>query len=152
MTSRLNPYGSRFDLIKPLIEYGNVVQQGLDPALAELIKLRASQINGCSQCLYFHMNDALKLGETSERMIMLSGWRESPLFSERERAALGWTEALTRVHETGAPDADYSSLKAFFSDEEQVKITLLIGAINAFNRLNVGFHVRHPVAQGRKAA
>jgi AhpD family alkylhydroperoxidase len=152
MTSRLNPVASHFDLVKPLIDYGNFCQEGLDPTLAELIKIRASQINGCGQCLFFHMNDARKNGESEERIIMLAAWHESPLFNERERAALAWTEALTMVHRAGAPDDVYETLKAHFSGEEQIKITLLIGAINAFNRLNVGFRIRHPASAGRKAA
>jgi AhpD family alkylhydroperoxidase len=152
MTSRPNPYASRDDLVRPLIEFGNFSQDGLDPTLAELIKIRASQINGCSYCLFLHTRDARKNGEAEERIIMLDAWRESPLYSDRERAALAWTEVLTRVHQTGAPDEAYEGLKAHFSEEEQIKITLLIGAINAFNRVNVGFHVRHPAAVGRKKA
>jgi alkylhydroperoxidase family enzyme len=91
-------------------------------------------------------------GETEERIYMLDAWRESPLFSDRERAALAWTEALTTVHQDGAPDEVYEAVKAHFSDEEQIKITLIIGAINAFNRVNVAFRVRHPASVGRKAA
>ncbi|MGP0089300.1 MAG: carboxymuconolactone decarboxylase family protein [Xanthobacteraceae bacterium] len=152
MSSRPNPFASRYDLLKPLIEFGSLSQEGIDPTLAELIKIRASQINGCGKCLLMHTREARKNGETEERIYLLDAWRESSLYSDRERAALAWTEALTRVHQTGAPDESYEALKAHFSEEEQIRITLLIGAINAFNRVNVGFRVGHSTSVGRKAA
>jgi AhpD family alkylhydroperoxidase len=151
MTSRPDPLASRYDLVKPLIDFGNFSKEGIDPTLAELINFRASQINGCAACLFYHLGEARKNGESEERIIMLDAWRESPLFNERERAALAWTEVLTRVHQNGAPDEAYEALKAHFSEEEQIKITLLIGAINAFNRMNIGFR-RRPASLGRKAA
>jgi AhpD family alkylhydroperoxidase len=150
MTSRTNPL-AHFDLLKPLIEFAKSAEIGVDPTLAELIKIRASQINGCARCLVMHTEDARKNGETEQRLYLLSAWRESSLFDERERAVLAWTETLTRVHEAGAPDQDYG-LKAHFTAEEQLKITLLIGAINAWNRLNVGFHVGHSTSASKKAA
>ena len=93
-----------------------------------------------------------KAGESELRIYMLNAWRESPLYTARERAALAWTEALTLLSETGAPDADYDLLKAEFSEPEQVSLTLAIGAINAWNRLQVGFRASHPVEAGRAAA
>lgn len=152
MTSRPNPVASHFDLVKPLIEYGNLSQEGLDPILAELLKLRASQINGCGQCLFFHLDVARRHGESEDRIIMLDAWRESPFFSNRERAALAWTEALIKIGREGVPDDVYETLKTHFSEEEQIRITLLVGAINAVNRLNVGFGIRHPASIGRRAA
>ena len=152
MTSRANPFQSHFPLIQPLIDYSTAAQQGLDPALVELVKIRASQINGCARCLVMHAHDARKNGETEERLLLLDAWRESSFYTERERAALAWTEALTFVHETGAPDDVYDSLQAHFDEKELIQLTLLIGAINAFNRLNVGFHAPHGAARGRKAA
>lgn len=152
MTSRFDPLAAHFELVKPLIDYSYYAQEGVDPTLAELIKLRASQINGCAACLFMHAREARKRGETEERIYLLDAWRESPFFDERERAVLGWTEALTRLEPEGVSDAAYTALKAHFSEEEQIKITLLIGAINAFNRLNVGFHRGHPTTAGRKAA
>jgi AhpD family alkylhydroperoxidase len=152
MTSRPNPFATRYDLVKPLIDFGNFSQEGIDATLMELIKIRASQMNGCGACLFMHTRDARKNGESEERIYMLDAWRESALYSERERAALAWTEALTRIQETGAPDDVYENLIAHFSQEEQIKITLLIGAINAFNRVNVGFRVRHGGATARRAA
>jgi AhpD family alkylhydroperoxidase len=148
----LDPFARHYDLVKPLIDFGNTVQDGLDPTLAELIKIRASQINGCAACLYLHSRDARKNGESEERIYLLEGWRESPLYTESERAALAWTEVLTRMHEGGPSDEAYEALTKHFSEEEQIKITLLIGGINAFNRLNVGFRRGHSTAVGRKAA
>jgi alkylhydroperoxidase family enzyme len=98
-----------------------------------------------------HTTEARKKGETEERLYLLDAWRESPLYSARERAALEWTEALTRVAETHASDDAYDALKAQFTEEEQVKLTLLIVAINGWNRVQVGFRAIHPVDK-RKAA
>jgi alkylhydroperoxidase family enzyme len=92
-----------------------------------------------------HTEDARKHGETEQRLYLLNAWRESPLYSERERAALAWTEALTLVAETHAPDADYEAVRAQFSDSELVNLTTLIGAINAWNRIAIGFRAVHPV-------
>jgi AhpD family alkylhydroperoxidase len=118
---------------------------GLEPGLRHLVTLRASQINGCAFCIHMHATEARHAGESEMRLYMLSAWRESPLYSARERAALGWTEALTLLPQTGAPDADYAALKQEFTDKEQVNLTLLIGAINVWNRLQVGFRAVHPV-------
>ncbi|MES1973189.1 MAG: carboxymuconolactone decarboxylase family protein [Pseudomonadota bacterium] len=124
----------------------------LEPTLKELVRLRASQINGCAFCIHMHSTDLRKAGESEMRLYMLPAWRESSLYSERERAALGWTEALTRLAETGAPDADYDPVQAHFSEAEQVQLTLLIGAINVWNRLQVGFRSPHPVERASVAA
>lgn len=127
-------------------------QSGLEEGLHHLVKLRASQINGCAFCIHMHTTDARKHGESEMRLYMLNAWRESPLYSDRERAALAWTDALTLVAQTSAPDADYELVKAQFSEAEQVQLTLLIGAINVWNRLQVGFRAAHPVAEKDKAA
>ena len=116
---------------------------GLDPRLLELVKLRASQINGCAFCIHMHVTDALKHGESGMRLHMLPAWRESTLYSDRERAALAWTEALTRVSETGAPDVDYALVEAAFDPKERVNLTFAIGAINLWNRMQVGFRAAH---------
>jgi AhpD family alkylhydroperoxidase len=152
MTPRLTPAAAHLALIKPLIDFANSAQEGLDPTLAELVKIRASQINGCAFCLFMHTRDARKRGETEERIYLLEGWRESPLYTERERAALAWTEALTQLREDGVSDQIYDTLKKYFSEEEQIKLTLVIGAINAFNRINVGFRVPHTAVADRRAA
>ena len=118
---------------------------GLEHSLLELVKLRASQVNGCAHCIDMHAKDARKAGETEQRLHLLVAWRESPLFSPRERAALAWTEALTRLADTHAPDSDYDALRAEFSEEEMVKLTVAIGMINVWNRIAVGFRLVHPV-------
>ena len=128
-----------------------VTASGLEHSLQELVKIRASQINGCAVCLHMHTRDARKAGETEERIYLLDAWRESPLYTDRERAALAWTEALTLVSETHAPDEVYAQLTAQFSEEEQVKLTMLIVTINAWNRFQVGFRGVHPVEQATAA-
>jgi AhpD family alkylhydroperoxidase len=125
---------------------------GLDHNLLELVKLRASQINRCAFCIHMHTTDLRKHGESEMRLYMLNAWRESPLYTARERAALAWTEALTLVAETGAPDADYELIKAEFTEAEQVNLTFAIGAINTWNRLQVGFRALHAVEESRDAA
>ncbi|NBW10179.1 MAG: carboxymuconolactone decarboxylase family protein [Caulobacteraceae bacterium] len=120
------------------------VDSGLDKTVIELIKTHVSQINGCAFCIHMHTTDALKAGETPLRLTMLPAWRESSLYSDRERAALGWAEALTRVADTHAPDADWEALKAVFDETEIAKLTFAIGAINVWNRLAIGFRFAHP--------
>jgi AhpD family alkylhydroperoxidase len=146
MTPRLNPFAAAPAPMQSWLEFGkDVLQSGLEESLMELVKIRASQINGCAGCLHMHTASARKRGETEERLYLLNAWRESPLYSERERAALGWTEALTLVPESHAPEDVYQTLKAHFTDEEQVTLTLLIVAINGWNRIQVGFRAVHPV-------
>ena len=154
MTPRIrNPHALAPQGIKAMMALEESVKNsGLDPVLMELVKLRASQINGCAFCIHMHATDLRKMGESEMRLYLLDAWREASLYTPRERAALGWTEALTRIADTGAPDADYEALKAEFSEAEQVQLTLLIGAINAWNRLQVGFRVAHPLDRPRAAA
>jgi AhpD family alkylhydroperoxidase len=110
-----------------------------DPTITELVKLSASQLNGCANCLNLHTVEARANGETEQRIYLLSAWREAPCYTDRERAALGWTEALTRLSEgRGHADA-YEALKAQFTEEEQVKLTLTINIINGWNRIADGF-------------
>jgi AhpD family alkylhydroperoxidase len=116
----------------------------LEKPLLELLKIRASQINKCAFCLHMHTRDARKGGESEERIYLLEAWRESPLYTERERAALAWTEALTLLPQTGAPDDVYAQVAAQFSEPEIVSLTLAIGAINLWNRFGVGFRLVHP--------
>lgn len=128
-----------------------VDQSGLDKTIMELVKIRASQINHCAFCLVMHTNDARKAGENDERMHLLNAWREAPAFSERERAALEWTEAVTLVAQTEVPDAAYERVRAQFSEKEIVDLTAAIAAINTWNRLSVAFRVQ-PHLQTAKAA
>ena len=154
MTTRLpNHFRHAPDGIKALLALeASIAASGLEQAIIELVKMRASQINGCAYCLHMHASDARRAGETEMRLYLLNGWRESTLSTARERAALAWTEALTRVADTGAPDADYALIDAEFSDAEKVQLTLLIGAINLWNRVQVGFRAAHPAEGGRAAA
>ena len=120
MTPRLNPFAAAPAPMQAWLDFGKgILQCGLEESLMGLVEIRASQINACAVCLHMHTTEARKRGETEERIYLLDAWRESPLYSERERAALGWTEALTRLSETRAPDADYQALKAQFTEEEQ---------------------------------
>ncbi len=152
MTPRLNPFAAAAAPMRAWLEFSQGVHAtGLEDSLMELVKIRASQINGCAFCLHMHTAEARKKGETEERIYLLDAWRESPLYSARERAALAWTEALTLVAQDHAPDAVFQELQAQFSEEEQVKLTLLIVAINGWNRVQVGFRAVHPTA-ARKAA
>jgi AhpD family alkylhydroperoxidase len=118
----------------------------LDPSLIELIKLRASQINNCAYCIDMHSKDARKGGESEQRLYLLNAWRETPFYTDRERAALAWTENLTRLPTDGAPAAAYDRLRSVFSDVEVANLTLLIGMINLWNRIGVGFHMTPPGA------
>ena len=146
MKPRMNFYQAAPETIKALVAVeSQITASGLEQSLIELVKTRASQINGCAYCINMHTEDARKHGETEQRLYLLNAWRESPLYSERERAALAWTEALTLVSETHAPDANYEAVRAQFTDSELVNLTTLIGAINAWNRIAIGFRAVHPV-------
>ncbi len=112
---------------------------GLEKKLLELVKLRASQINGCAYCVDMHTKDARALGETEQRLYAVVVWREAPFFSERERAALAWTEAVTLISATGVPDDVYQLARTQFSEKELVDLTMAIVAINGWNRLAVSF-------------
>lgn len=118
---------------------------GLDASLIHLVKMRASQINGCAYCLDMHSKDARRLGETEQRLHLLDAWHESPLYTERERAALAWTDALTLIADTHAPDNVFAEVRAQFNDKELMDLTTLIGMINLWNRLSIGFRAQHPV-------
>ena len=111
----------------------------LDPKLLELVKIRASQINRCAYCIDMHTKDARTAGETEQRIYLLDAWQESPFYSDRERAALEWTEPLTLLAERGVPDEIFDRVRKHFSDEEMVNLTMAIVAINGWNRLEVGF-------------
>jgi AhpD family alkylhydroperoxidase len=118
---------------------GLIAASGLDSKLLHLLKMRASQINGCAYCLDMHAKDARAEGETEQRLYSLDAWRETPFYSDRERAALEWTEAVTLVASTHAPDEAYEAVRAQFSEDEIKMLTLAIAMINTWNRLNVAF-------------
>ncbi|PQA73507.1 carboxymuconolactone decarboxylase family protein [Brucella oryzae] len=151
MEARLVPYKLAPKIMQAMIALEKAVSEaGLEYSLYELIRIRASQINGCAYCIHMHTRDARKAGETEERLYLVAAWRESPLFTPRERAALAWTEALTLLAQTRAPDEDFEALKAHFTDEEIVKLSMAINTINVWNRVAVGFRTVHPV--GAEAA
>ena len=138
MTRKVDPFAAS-SLTKLWLETSNAVVASLDPVLVHLVEIRASQINGCAHCLNMHTKAARAKGETEQRLNVLAGWRHAPVFTDRERAALGWTEALTRLSE-GYPDpAARAALQAQFSEEEQVNLTLMINIINGWNRIVLGF-------------
>lgn len=140
MKQRLDFYKASPEAIKAMVALEVAVSRlGIDPALQELLRLRASQINGCAYCVDLHSGDARKKGETERRLYAVSVWRETPFFTPRERAALGWTEVITRIADTHAPDEAYEALRAEFSEAECVNLTLAIGLINSWNRLAIGF-------------
>ncbi len=114
---------------------------GLEGPLLELVRMRASQINGCAYCIDMHSKDARAAGETEQRLYALSAWEEAPFYTDRERAALAWTEAVTRVSETRIPDEVFEHARRFFDEAELVNLTLAIVAINGWNRLAIGFRV-----------
>ena len=140
MSQRADFYSSSPEAMKAMMQLEVAVGKlGLEPALIEIIKLRASQVNGCAYCVDMHTMDMRKAGEDERRIATVCVWRETPFFTARERAVLGWTEALTRLADTHAPDAEYDAMKAEFSDKEMVDVTLAINTINAWNRFGVGF-------------
>jgi AhpD family alkylhydroperoxidase len=143
---RLNPYSVVPKMMKAVAALDSVVQSaGLEPSLVELVKTRASQINGCAYCLHLHMRDARAQGEAEARLYLLNAWRESSLYTDRERAALAWTEAVTLVAQTHVPGDAYEDVRTHFDDEELVKLTLLVAMINVWNRIAISFRSVHPV-------
>jgi AhpD family alkylhydroperoxidase len=153
MTKRTNPHAVSGNPVKLLIDYGTTIAGlGLERSLIILVETRASQINGCAGCIVFHTREARAMGETEGRLYQLDAWRESALYSPRERAAIAWTDALTRMDRRDMDDA-YALVAAEFTPEEQVQLNLMIGVINSFNRLNVGFAiVPLAAAEDRRAA
>lgn len=152
MSHRPNPYVAAPGLMQQWIASAQAVTaEGLEHSLKELVKIRASQINGCVVCLDMHIREALQAGESQARIDMLNAWEESELYTPREKAALAWTETLTRLSETRASDADYAKMAAHFTEEEQVRLTMTIAVINAFNKFGVGFRVP-PMKPVRQAA
>jgi AhpD family alkylhydroperoxidase len=146
MSERLNPYKAAPGGFKPMMDMEKYIHEsGLDGSLVHLVKMRASQINGCAYCLDMHSREARKDGETEQRLYVLDAWRETELFTARERAALAWTEALTLISQTHAPDEAYAEMNAQFSDAELTNLTLLIGTINMWNRIAISFRMPLPV-------
>ncbi|SAL60814.1 carboxymuconolactone decarboxylase family protein [Caballeronia telluris] len=140
MEQRLDFYKANPAAIEALVGVEKRIgKSALEKSLTELVRLRASQINGCAYCVDMHTTDARKGGETERRLATVVVWRETPFFTDRERAALEWTEALTLVSQEHVPDAVWNAVRPHFSDEELVDLTLLITAINAWNRFAIAF-------------
>src|SRR6202171_1451007 len=144
MKPRLNAYQVAPDTMKALGALEAQVQgSGLEKSLIELVKTRASQINGCAFCINMHTQDARKQGESEQRLYLLNAWRESPLYTDCARADLARIEAVTLISETHAPDELNADVRAHFNEAETVNLTMLIGAINAWNRLAIAFPAAH---------
>ncbi len=152
MKQRLDPATIAPEGYKAMRAYqAHITDSGLEHSLLVLVKIRASQINGCAFCLVMHTNDARKLGESDERMHLLNAWEEAPVFSPRERAALAWTEAVTLITEGHVPDAVYEVARKHFSEKELVDLTYAVMAINAWNRIAIAFR-KEPVVKRASAA
>jgi AhpD family alkylhydroperoxidase len=145
----LDPFAAAPSLMKSWMGVSMAAAESLEPSLIELVKIRASQINGCANCINMHTAEARAKGETEQRIYLLPAWAEAPCYTARERAALGWTEALTRLSERHSSLEDArKALKDQFADDEQVKLTVMINVINGWNRLAVGFGLwREPAAK-----
>ena len=153
MHPRLDMTKASPEAFKAVLALENYVQSsGLERRFIHLIKLRASQINGCAYCVDMHVKESRHDGLSEQWINLLCVWRESPVYNVRERALLGWVDAVTNIAQTGAPDDAFTALKEHFSDAEIAIITVTIGAINVWNRLAVSFRSQHPVDKVAKAA
>ena len=142
MATRTNPYHSSNETMQAVVALDTYVQScGLELGLLDLIKTRASQINGCVFCIDMHTREARERGETEQRLYLLNAWREADVYSPREKAALAWTEAVTLVSETHVPDAVYNEAIEHFSAEDLVKLTVAVGLINIWNRVAISFRI-----------
>ena len=146
MERRLDYFSKAPALMRAVLELNEAVERsGLEKSLLHLIKLRASQINGCSYCVDMHAHEALEDGDSLQRVLMVAAWKESPLFTARERAAFAWTEALTLIAQGGVPDALYAEVQERLGEEDMVKLSVAVAIINTWNRLSVAFRTIHPV-------
>lgn len=152
MTQRVNFMTRKNGGLEGLIAVEAWLAKNFDPKLLTLVKLRVSQMNGCAYCLHLHRHEALKLGETEDRMLLLDAWHESQLYNPRERAALAWAESLTRIAETHAPDAAYEEARSVFSEDELLTLSVGIAMINGWNRLAIGFRQQHPADRPHNTA
>ncbi len=146
MKPRLDYFALEPALMEALLALNKAVEEsGLERRLLHLVKLRASQINGCSYCVDMHSREARADGESERRLYLVAAWRESLLFTDRERAAFAWTEAVTLIAQGGVSDALHDEARAQFSDRELVQLTMAVAVINTWNRLSVSFHTLHPM-------
>jgi AhpD family alkylhydroperoxidase len=151
MSQRLKFQEMNSEAMKPMIALEKYISNcGLEKPLIELVKLRASQINGCAYCIDMHIKDARAGGESEQRLYLLSAWREAPFYSDRERAAFEWTEAVTLVSAAQVPDEVYEKVRPYFSPEELLNLTMVIVAINGWNRLAISFRSEPGTYQVKK--
>ena len=153
MDIRLNYMQAAPEAFRAMLQLSDFVEKsGLEPSLLRLVQIRASQINGCAYCLDMHTQDARAEGESEQRIYLIAAWREAPFYSERERAALEWTEALTLVADDHVPDEVYERIRPHFTDEELVNLTLAVAVINSWNRLNVAFRTPAGIYHRKEAS
>lgn len=154
MSPRINFVKASPDAYKAVVALDRYVvkESDLEPAIVHLIKLRASIINGCAYCVDMHVKESRHDGLSEQWINLMSVWKESTVYTPKERALLGWVDAVTLIAQTQAPDAAYDELRKHFSEDESVKITTAIGAINIWNRLAVAFRSQHPVDAPKAAA
>jgi AhpD family alkylhydroperoxidase len=142
MEQRINPYEKGYNSMRGLFSLSSgLSKSAIGQSLQNLISFRVSQINGCAYCLDMHSKDLRAEGETEQRLYMMDAWRETTLYTERERAAFAWAEAVTKLTDNNVPDKVYQDARKQFSEEELVDLTMAVIAINSFNRINVAFHV-----------
>ena len=140
MKQRMNFYEKGFKAIRPLFNLGSYLSKSsIEQSLLDLLSFRVSQINGCAYCLDMHSKDLRAHGETEQRLYMLDAWREAPLYTDRERAALAWAEAVTKLEKNNVPDDVYEETLRHFSQEELVDLTMAVIGINSWNRINIAF-------------
>ena len=143
-TERLDPHAAAPEAIKTMLNVERYLSScSLEHSLIELVKMRASQINGCAFCLNMHSRDARKAGETEQRLYLLNAWHEASCYTDRERAALAWTEALTLLTQGHVPDEVYEEARGQLGERELTDLTLLVGQINNWNRFAIGFRYQH---------
>jgi AhpD family alkylhydroperoxidase len=139
MTAKLNPYTAAPELMQRWSDLSTLVNDSLEHSLVELVKLRSSILNGCANCINMHSADARVSGESEQRVYLVAAWEDAPCYTPRERAALAWTDAMTKLSQGHTHDAAYAALAEHFSEEERAKLTLIINVINGWNRIAIGF-------------
>lgn len=151
MTKVTDPFAAAPQLMKQWMGVSLAVQESLEKSLIELVKIRSSILNGCANCINMHTTEARAAGETEQRIYLLAAWQEAPVYTDRERAALAWTDALTRLSEGHTQKAAKDALEAHFTPEEQVNLTLMINIINGWNRIAVGFDLWYEMPAAKAA-
>ena len=152
MTKVIDPYAAAPQLMKQWMAVSMAAQNSLEPSLVELVKIRSSILNGCANCINMHTAEARAKGETEQRIYLLAAWADAPVYTPRERAALAWTDALTRLSQGHTQKQAREALDAHFTAEEQMNLTVMINVINGWNRIAVGFDLWYEGGAPAKAA